>query len=293
MGRFIAFFLVGFVTCSATAQEVLSYSLKPGEIYTVKQDAKQIITQQIDQAEHEITSTISGVMEFEVEEQTASGFRISMRFRDLTMQMISSSQGELLNVDAKMIDEADVQSRIFNSLLDVPIGLNLASTGEIIEVVGGDTLVKKMVDASGLTDEFTLNLMSKSLEAEFGSEALSDSYEQMTFFYSPSPISIGESWENEYSGKLSAKNKWTLDKLDAKNASITGKSTVQIKLEEPATSMALEGVQTTEITTDRISGFLVKMWVESLTEGHSTLTQLGNAEIPTTIKSTITYQLIQ
>lgn len=275
------------------SQEQLSYRLVPGDVYLVKQEAQQVITQRLAESEHRITNNISGVMEFKVLARMDSGFELAMVFKDLTMNMDSNTHGELLNVDAKQVIEGDTQSRIFNSLLNVPIRIELAKDGKVLNVVGGDSLVRRMVDASGLDDAFTLELMAKSLEAEFGSQALSDSYEQMTYFYPSQPIAVGDTWVNEYSGKLSATNTWTLQSLDAQTANITGIAQVAIEMEEPSTTMILNGIQNTSIITDRISGFITHMIVESTTEGFSTLSQLSDQEIPTTIRSSITYQLIQ
>jgi len=56
--------------------------------------------------------------------------------------------------------------------------------------------------------------------------------------------------------------------------------------------MNLAGQQHTKITVDVASGFIQTMTVEGLSKGTSTLPQMGETEIPTTIKSTITYELI-
>ena len=135
-------------------------------------------------------------------------------------------------------------------------------------------------------------MMKKSLESEFGSEALSSSYEQMTFIYPENKVKIGDEWVNAYSGKLTSKNVWTLRELTSENASITGVADVQMDVTEAATTMKLSGSQETQITTDLRSGFIKKMTVMGFSEDTSTMTQMGNQEIPTTIQSTTTYELI-
>jgi len=214
-------------------------------------------------------------------------------FEDLNMKMNSSIQGEMMNVKAKEVVEGDIQSMMFNSLLGNPVNMKLSKTGEILEVVGGDSLVSKMVANAGIEDEFTLNMMKKSLEKEFGSEALSDSYEQMTFIYSDQEVNLKDTWQNEFTGKLNAKNTWTLNGLTDDNASISAIADVVMKIEEPAVTMNLTGSQSTELTTDISSGFITKMVVEGLAKGSSTMAQMGDQEIPTSIKSTITYELIK
>ncbi len=275
------------------AQTSLGYHLKKDDVFTIKQEAEQVIMQDMDGALHEVTNTIDGVLEFKVVGEKDGYYEIALRFKDLNMKVTSSIQGELMNIKAKEVQEGDQQSQVFHSLLDNPVALTLARTGDILEVKGGDSLVIRMAEASGLEDEFSRDMMKKSLEKEFGSEALSNSYEQMTFIYSGTDLQVGDTWENEYSGKLKAKNTWTLNALSDTSAEISGAAEVIMDVEEPNTTMKLTGTQQTEITTDRTSGFVQSMKVEGVSEGVATMAELGDKEIPTTIKSTITYQLIK
>jgi hypothetical protein len=287
-------FLIFTGYCSILfGQSNLEYRLKERDTFTIKQKAEQIITQELDGAQHVITNNLDGVMQFIVLDESADSYRLTITFKDLNLNMSSSIQGELLNVNAAVVDEGSVQSKIFNSLLNEPIYMVLARNGDILEVTGGDSLVAKMANSSGLQDEFSLNMMKKSLEKEFGSEALSDSYEQMTFIYPDKEVKVGDGWENEYSGKLSAKNTWTLKDLTANTASISGSALVEMDIAEPATTMKLKGSQMTKITTNLNTGFIERMNVEGNFEGVSTMTQLGDQEIPTSIKSIVTYELME
>lgn len=280
-------------TSVLNAQTSLEYNLKIGDVFTFRQNADQVITQDLDGASHEITNSINGILNFEVVGKQEDNYEIELMFKDLNLKMTSSIQGELMNVKASEVNEDDVQSKIFNTLLNSPVILTLSKTGDILSVEGGDSLVTRMTHASGLEDEFSLNLMKKSLEKEFGSKALSESYEQMTFIYPTNEVNIGDTWKNEYTGKLDVKNTWTLTELSESNATIKGTGEVEIEVTEPNTTMKLTGSQATEVSTDIVSGLILKMKVEGISTGASTLVQLGEQEIPTTIKSTITYELIQ
>lgn len=281
-----------FCCLNLSAQSVLEYTLKKEDIFTVKQSAEQIITQELDGAAHEITNSIDGVLQFEVTAVRDSIYEIALTFKDLNLKMTSSIQGELMNVSAKEVNEDNMQSKIFSSLLNTPVQLVLAKTGDILEISGGDSLVKQMAEASGLEDEFSLNMMKKSLQKEFGSEALSDSYEQMTFIYPTNPVQVGDSWENEYKGKLSAKNSWTLEALSNEEGRIIGTANIIMDVTELATTMKLSGTQRTEITFNPSTGFMNTMSVEGESQGVSTMTQMESQEIPTQVKSTITYVLL-
>ncbi|TMM53691.1 hypothetical protein FEE95_17480 [Maribacter algarum] len=290
-----AIILLCFVlsTLSLPAQTTLGYHLNTGDTLMVKQHAQQTIVQELDGATHELTNDMNGILEFIVLAEKDSTYEISLAFKDLNLLMNSSIQGQLMEVKAKEVSENDVQSQIFNSLLNNPVNLTLAKTGDILEVIGGDSLVTKMANASGLEDEFSKNMMKKGLEKEFGSEALSNSYKQLTYIYSDRTVTIGDSWQNEYQGKLNAKNTWTLEAIDETNATISGSATVLMETNESGTVMNLEGTQTTKILTDVLSGFILKMTVDGKAEGSSTMAQLGDQKIPTSITSKITYELIK
>lgn len=289
----LAVLYIFFFSLTLNGQTVLGYQLKKGDVFKVKQNAKQLITQELDGASHVLTNTLDGILEFTVIGESNDAYTIAFQFKDLNLLMDSSIQGELMNVRAKEVSEEDIQSKMFNSLLDQPVEMMLAKTGNILEVVGGDSLVVQMANSSGLEDEFSKNLMKKSLEKEFGSEALSSSYKQMTFIYSDHQVAVGDTWQNEYTGKLNAQNTWTLEALEDKTVTISGNADVTMDINEQATTMNLMGSQTTEITADRNTGFIEFMTVESEAKGVSTMAQLGDQEIPTTITSTITYKLIE
>ncbi len=286
-------FLLALTTITVMGQTSLKYNLKVGDTFSFKQNADQIITQDLEGSSHEITNNINGILGFKVVTENEGNYELELMFKDLNLKMTSSLQGELMNVKALEVKEEDLQSKMFNSLLNNPVLLTLSKTGDILNVQGGDSLVVKMVEASGIEDEFSQNLMKKSLEKEFGSKALSESYEQMTFIYPENKVRIGEVWENQYTGKLDVKNTWTLNELSDTNAVISGTGEVAINVSDPNTTMKLNGTQTTMVSTDVVSGLIQKMTVEGVSTGTSTITQLGKQEIPTTIKSTITYELIQ
>lgn len=293
MKHILAALTIVIFSGSLWGQSVLKYNLSIGDTFVVKQNAEQVITQEIDGASHVLTNILDGILEFTVIDEFDGHYGIALKFNDLNLLMTSSIQGELMNVRAKEVSEEDIQSKIFNSLLEQPVQLVLSKTGDILEVIGGDSLVSRMANSSGIEDDFSKNLMKRSLEKEFGSEALSNSYEQMTFIYSEAEVAINDTWQNTYSGKLNAQNTWTLKAIVNADTMISGKASVTMNVKEPATTMNLTGTQNTEIIANHENGFIKLMTVVSEASGFSTMTQLGNQEIPTSITSTITYELIE
>jgi hypothetical protein len=293
MKHYITILLFGLSTTFAMSQTLLKYDLKEGDSFLVQQKAEQIITQELNGAEHVLTNALEGLLEFKVLGTLDDNYLVSLVFKDLNMEMTSSMQGELMKVRAKEVVEGDIQSKIFNSLLDNPVELTLDPTGNILKVVGGDSLITKMTNASGLEDDFSKNMMKKSLEKEFGSEALSNNYKQMTYIYGKDMVRGGDSWENSFEGKVEAQNTWTLSTLSDIEANINGTAEVKLITNDQSVSMELNGEQTTSIVASLSDGFIKTMLVEGLFKGMSVMPQLGTTEIPTTIKSTTTYELIQ
>ena len=57
--------------------------------------------------------------------------------------------------------------------------------------------------------------------------------------------------------------------------------------------MSLSGSQESAIQANSATGFIKKIMISGLAEGSTKMSQMGNVEIPTTIESTITYELLE
>lgn len=275
-----------------SAQNTLEYELRKGDVFTIEQKAEQHITQSLDDTSHELTNRVSGVIQFQVMEQSDSTYLLEFMFNDLIFKIESSLQGVLLDVHAGEPEARDAQAAIFNALLNTPVQMKLSRQGKILEVVGGEQMISKVLEKSGLPEGFSRNVLKKSLEQQYGSEALAESYEQMTYFYPGKPVDKNDQWANRYKGKLEAENTWTLDSLTAERTYISGKANILMTTDEPSNSMRLKGKQQTTVIADRKTGFIREMSVRSDAEGVSTAAQMGSVEIPTTINSIVTYRLI-
>ena len=294
--RKLHIFLLGFfmMPLLVAGQQYMGYRLEAGDVFMIDQSAEQLIVQKMEGATHELTNHLGGVLQFTVLSQSETGYVLGLEFKDFFLKTTSNLQGTVMDVNASKVVEGDVMSQIFNSLLDHELQIEMGSNGKIITVSGGEALIDKMVGAAGFDDEFTVNLMKKSLSKDFSSEGLAKSFEQMTYFYPETTAekAIGNSWENSYSGKLSANNTFTLERIDDQSTYITGNAAVTMETEESGTTMSLSGTQETAIQANKSNGFVEKIKVSSNVKGISKMTQLGEVEIPTEIKSTITYKRI-
>ncbi|MEL6306319.1 MAG: DUF6263 family protein [Bacteroidota bacterium] len=274
-------------------QQKIGYNLKVNDSFKILQKAEQLITQELEGSKHEITNDLEAVFTFTVMGKTADAFDIKLVFKDFGMKSTSNLQGTLVNVKASEPVEGDMMSQMFKGLIDYELNLTLLANGKIESVDGGGAMIDNMIQSAGVEDDFTKNLMRKSLEKEFSSGGLAKSFEQMTFFYPDVAVEKGSTWENTFSGKLKAENTWQLDEVNSDAITITGKGTITVDTNESGTTMALAGNHDYTIVTNTENGFITTIETTSFASGHSKMTQLGDVEIPTSIKSTVTYELIQ
>ncbi len=289
------FFLASILLYSITiqAQTKLEYKLKKGNTFIIQQNAKQVITQETQGSSHELTNDITGEYKMKVIDNVNGNYIIEMSFTDLNMKMTSNLQGILMDIKAKEVTVDNPQSAMFNAILDVPVKISLSKNGDITTVTGGDKIINKMMNASGITDEATLKMAKESLSKEYGTNALASSFEQMTFLYPTTKVNVGDSWKNEYTGKLETKNNWTLQAYNTDETVLSCEADVVMMVKDVSANMDLTGTQTTKVTANSKTGFVKEMVVNGTASGNSTIPMLGDQKIPTKIISTITYKVIE
>lgn len=270
----------------------LGYTLQEKDTFLIKQTGNQEMVMEIEASKQIITNDTEALFLMEVNSFDGEVYTIDFEFKDFAIKSSSNIQGILMDVRASQPVEGDMMSTIFSGLLGPRLQIQLRTTGKILAVTGTDALIDKMMATVGELDEFTTNLMKKSLEKEFSSESLAQSFEQMTYFYGEAPVSIGDTWNSEFSGKINAKNEWKLEKADDTMVSISGTANITMKTNEAALNMDLQGNQETLIQASKVTGIVQKMMVSGSGKGISTMAQAKGVEIPTTLKQTITYELI-
>lgn len=285
---FLSIFLV--LTTMVVAQKTLQYNLNVGDHFTVEQQAEQHITQDINGVDQVIENNLIGLMYFEVVDATPENYTLTMKFKRLKMLMNSPTLGELSNADTDSSDSTNVTNMLFKGLLDVPVTIVMEKTGKIKSVSGGEKLIASMFESAGIDQPEIIEASKGQMEKQFGSAALSNSFEQMTHFYPVEAVSIGTEWTNTYVGNMSTKNNWRLDSLTDKMVTISGKATTTMSTTDENILMTLTGNQETEISADPKTGLFTQLTVTGENKG-DTLFQAQNMTIPTTIKSKITYKI--
>lgn len=285
-------FILLVITASVSAQKTLEYRLNVGDSFTVNQEAKQLITQDINGVDQIIENVMLGVMHFEVTEVTPANYTLSMTFKRLKILMTSPTLGELSNADTESADSSDVTNMLFKGLLNVPVTIVMEKTGKIKSVSGGEKLIANMFASAGIDQPEIIEATKGQMEKQFGGEALSNSFEQLTYFYPIDAVSVGSEWTNSYVGNLSAKNNWKLDATNSDTINISGTATTTMSTVDENVTMTLSGTQKTTVVTNTENGLFQEVVVVGENSG-DTLVKAQNMTIPTHVTSTITYKITE
>lgn len=283
--------IVFLVSLSLEAQNKLQYELRVNDVFKVEQRANQHITQDINGVDQIIENNLKSAMQFKVVKVTKDLITLEMVFQHLKMTMSSPALGELLNADTNLTNDDDLTSTMFKGTLNIPVTLIMEKTGKIQSVTGGEKLIASMFKIANITDEETIAATTPQFEKQFGSTALSNSFEQMTYFLPSKAVQVDDTWDNTYQGDLKTQNHWTLSSYNAVNFSITGSATATMSNIDDNVKMVLTGDQQTTINAQSQTGLFNNITVKGVYIG-DTHVQAEDMTIPTKITSTITYKIL-
>ncbi|MCK7589943.1 DUF6263 family protein [Subsaxibacter sp. CAU 1640] len=288
--RFLCFLLL--ISTISLAQTKLEYKLSVGDNFTVQQEARQVITQDLNGIDQIIENDLLGIMHFKVIDSEEDTYTMEMTFKRLKMLMSSPSLGELSNSDSDSADSSDVANMLFKGLLNVPVIIIMEKTGKIKSVTGGENLIASMFASAGMDQPEIIAESKKQMEKQFGSAALTNSFEQITYIYPIEPVAVGNQWTNRYVGNMSAKNIWSLTENSGNSIKIDGSASTTMSSIDENIIMTLSGNQKTSISVDPSNGLFKEITVTGENSGN-TLFQAQNMTIPTDIKSIITYKILK
>lgn len=271
-------------------QSELAYRYMVNDTFTVQQKAIQHITQDLNGVDQIIENNLQSTMHFKVVDRESQIITLEMTFKRMKMTMSSPNLGEMLNLDTAASDNT-MQAKMFKGAIDVPIVLKMERTGKIQSVSGGDKIIASMFKSAGITDQETMELTAPQFEKQFGSQALSNSFEQMSYFLPDRSVSVNESWSNTYTGDLKAENQWILKSKDNESVIINGKAIVTMSSVDDNVVMVLHGEQTATIELNPSNTLFKTITVKGSYFGDTKI-KASNMIIQTTITSTITYKTL-
>ena len=285
-------FITIIFTASLTfisAQNKLQYNLNVDDTFTVSQEAKQEITQEISGEKQIINNDLVGSMFFKVIKADTDFITFEMSFTKMKMLMSSPSMGELMNMDTSSESE-DMMTKMIKGILNYPVTIKMHRNGKIESVLGGEKLIENMFVSAEITQPEIIESAKGQMEKQFGTEALTNSFEQITYIFSDKVVNVKDTWSNEYQGEVSVINSWTLESMDDTTFYITGKAETTLSTKKESISMNLSGSQTTSAKGSVKTGLVTELIVSGENKG---ISEMSSFKIPTTIKSTITYKISQ
>jgi len=275
-----------------TSQEKIQYNLKKGDVFKIEQVAIQNIVQKMDSTEHFMTNSLSGIFVMEVVNVADHKFVLDINFETFKLKTESNIYGVFSEVDTSIppTDEEDIEAKIFQGLIGPKFQMVLLKTGKIESLTGIENLVYSMIDQVEIEDDFSKAMIRKTVEKEFNNQDMLESLQQFTYIYPETKVEVNQTWNNSYSGAVTANNTWKLISYSKGEINLEANATVQLKTNEDSVIMELAGTQQTEVTTNTASGFIKSMVVTQQTEGITIVKDMNNLEVPTTLTSTITYK---
>jgi len=287
--KYLVVFIFGIL--SVHAQEKLAYNLKKGDHFKVFQKAEQDIVQDMDDSQHVMHNKIEGDFTFTVTSVTDSLIILNFKFDRFKMQSSSNLAGEIMSINTDSLSKDEMQDKLFSGLTKTTLKMLLYPNGKIKSILGTEKLIASMVDAAGEVDDFTKELMKEAMKSEFGNKSLSQSFEQLTYIYPSTPVTVGSSWTNAFKGDLSSENVWTLKKASKDSYSISGNSKVYFNTDDDTIRMELEGTMTSAVKTNKFNGFITSMETRSTATGMSTMKSMEGLQLPTTVTTKTTYKI--
>lgn len=270
---------------------MLQYDLRVNDTFNVEQQAKQHIIQDINGVDQVIDNNLKSSMQFKVVKVEQNLITLEMTFQRMKMIMSSPSLGELLNADTAIDDDSDLTSKMFKGALKIPVTLVMERTGKIKSISGGDKIIASMIEVAGITDLAAIEANKVQFEKQFGSTALSNSFEQMTYFLPAKSVKVNDTWDNFYQGDLEAKNNWILTAYNDESFTVSGNAEITMSNIDENVMMVLTGTQKTSIDANSRTGLFNIITVEGVYTG-DTQVHAADITIPTKITSTITYKIL-
>ncbi|MDY8137218.1 DUF6263 family protein [Aquimarina sp. 2201CG5-10] len=283
--------LLFFVSMIVFAQKQLKYNLTTEDSFIIHQNTTQHITQTLPYGEQVVTNEIGGDMFFNVVKVQEDSISIEMQYKSLKMKMSSPSLGDLMTVDTSVTpDSTDIQALIFQGLVDAPVTFTMLRTGKIVSFNGAENLISSMLKSAKITEPNMVDVIRASLDGQWGDETLINNFEQMIYVYGNNTSSKGDTWQNQYTGDLSAKNTWKIEAIDNEKAQLVGDATIEMNTTNKDISMALTGTQESIMSIDPQTGLITEAKVSGSCKGDSIMTVSPDTKIPTSITYTNNYK---
>lgn len=185
-------------SCSGQSLE-LSLGLLKGDAYDCVMDLTQSVTQNIDGVEQRLDQRLIINWNYEVTGVGDDGI-IDLR---MTYQRIRINQDFGFNQSEYDSDNPpsyiEPSMRGYGALAGSILEISMDNKGSVIRLTGTDDLIDRMIEDIDLPDSPDRDRMLDGIRSQFGEKALTESIQQITSFYPPMPVAVGDEWSSETS----------------------------------------------------------------------------------------------
>ncbi|MCU4176654.1 DUF6263 family protein [Carboxylicivirga sp. N1Y90] len=195
VSKITALLLLALLILPSTIQAQLRYNLKVGEMYGLKQESFQDITQNIQGMTQNIKNTIGGDITVTIVSKSKGVYTSTLVFESLLFKMEST----MFTIAYDSKDEAQEEnmlSKAFDAIVDFEFTMIFDETGEITEVRGSEKLLEKIALSYGKSiDE--LGMVAESVKTQFSDKSMKQNMSSMLLVYPDEKLKVGTEWTNE------------------------------------------------------------------------------------------------
>jgi hypothetical protein len=157
----------------------------------------------------------------------------------------------------------------YAALLGQGFSMKLTPLGEVADIQGVDALLSHILDVLNVPAGSARDAIQKTLEAQFGEEALAESFEKATAIYPDKPLSVGDSWSKKLAlatgMPMIIDNTWTLKSrkdgvafVDVKSKIAPNPDAKPLEISGMTVSYELSGDQSGSLELDEATGWPLK-----------------------------------
>ena len=267
--RAVAFIMAASIAACGAEQAQpklkLSLNFKKGECYVVDFGMSQKITQEINKQKMLINQAIGMNYAMDVTDVDAKGnYIVKLTFRATKFNQ-SMGTTKVSYDSAKPPEKIPPAAVGFAALVDQSLDLTMAPSGKVLEVIGTDEMLDKIVAKATVILGNKSEELEKALKDQFSAAKLKQQIETSTEIYPDKPVGVGDSWSKtvDIDGVMSMQldNTWTLKSRKAGIAKValdtkirTSPDANPMKLGTMNVGYELSGTQTGEIAIDEATG---------------------------------------
>lgn len=279
----------------------LRMNLQPGEVYEVRFQTEQLVTQSLQGQSFDTQQRIGYAYEYSVRSLDAAG----NTWVDVVYTWVHLEQETILG--SLFYDSDNPPAEIppgaegFAALVGSGFSMLLTPQGKALEIDGLEAMYAQMLAAMDFPDAATEEQFRQTIQQQFGEEAMKQQMNGASFEFPAGPIRVGESWtvttEMAVVMPMVMESTYTLRSVDGTTATIDVRSQIRPNPDaEPVVfggveiEYSLSGEQEGQVQVDLASGMTNSAIGQNLS-GEMTMVAEGQSmNIPITIHGVVEVQ---